>query len=459
MSLAMPEIAPEVLPSLTLKDGTDVDRAKFLADQVAGRLIYVEGPGWYAWDGRVWVNDSTRDSVARSMVHEVSDRLLAYAANGGDDAYIDAARALRTSCCITAALTELQSMPGIRYRVDELDAHPNVMAFRNVAVNLTTGEWYHHDPTLLVTRLVEVDYQPDAPCPQWEAFLESSHPGDPQMHTFLQRLAGYAITGYTREECLAFFYGSGRNGKGVFTETLGKVFAAITTAQEAEFWEKQRHGRNGSLVAKLHGARLVLSSEMTDARLDEAFIKLFTAADRMTANQKYKPAYDFTPTGLLIMSGNDKPTIRGTDDGIWRRFRCVPWDESFVGREDPGLKERLEQEAEGIAAWVVRGAVDWWRHGLNEPERVTLATDEYRQESDPFADWVEANFEAEAGGFVSSAEIKGRGESQHPRLPGRPQAWSKAIARHFSAETGKQGGKRGVVGVSAKKADIFGQPA
>ncbi|MFD5650645.1 phage/plasmid primase, P4 family [Streptomyces sp. NPDC127039] len=278
-------------------------------------------------------------------------------------------------------------------------------------------------------------------------------------HLLLQRIAGYGITGETREECLAFFYGSGRNGKGVFTETLRSVFAAVTTSQESEFWEKNRNGRNGSLVAKLHGARLVLSSEMSAARLDEAFVKLFTAADLMTANQKYKPAYDFTPTSLLIMSGNDKPTIRGTDDGIWRRFRCVPWDESFVGREDKGLKDRLISEAEGIAAWAVKGAVEWYAHGLNEPERVTKATDEYREESDPFTEWVEKNFEADPDAFVPNSEIKRRGERAMPRLPGAPQTWSKAITRHIGGEIGQRraDGKkvRGIIGIRALPDTLF----
>ncbi|MGW8065848.1 DNA primase family protein [Streptomyces ziwulingensis] len=447
----------EILPRLTARDGTDVDRAEFLADRLAGRLIYVEGPGWYAWDRRHWVNDSTRDAVARGMVHDVSNDLLREAANGGDGRLIDAAKALRMSRLITAALQELQAMPGIRRSVDDLDTDPSLLSFRNGTVDLRTGKMHSHDPADLITRIIDVNYRPDAECPSWLEFLDSSQPDDPEMHTFLQRLAGYAITGETREECLAFFYGSGRNGKGVFTETLGKTFAAVTTSQESEFWEKQRNGRNGSLVAKLHGARLVLSSEMTAARLDEAFVKLFTAADLLTANQKYKPAYDFTPSALLIMSGNDKPTIRGTDEGIWRRFRCVPWDESFIGREDKGLKGRLLDEAEGIAAWAVRGAVEWYAHGLNEPERVTRATDEYREESDPFADWVADNFEAAPDEFVPNSEIKQRGERAHPRLPGSPQSWSKAVARHFGGETGQRrvnGRKvRGVVGVRALAED------
>ncbi|WP_104817545.1 phage/plasmid primase, P4 family [Kitasatospora sp. MMS16-BH015] len=457
--------APETVRLLTQRDGTDVDRAEFIADRVGGQLIYVDGPGWYAWDGRRWANDSNRDAVARGMVHDVSSALLTEAIEAGNSELIDAGKALRTSRLISAALLEMQAMPGIRRSVADLDTDPFALTFRNGTVDLRTGRLRPHDPGDLITRMVDLDYRQDADCPNWIAFLESSQPGDPEMHTFLQRLAGYAVTGSTREECLAFFYGSGRNGKGVFTETLGKVFAAVTTAQEAEFWEKQRNGRNGSLVAKLHGARLVLSSEMTAARLDEAFVKAFTAADLLTANQKYKPAYDFTPTALLIMSGNDQPTIKGTDEGIWRRFRCVPWDESFVGREDQGLKGRLLDEAEGIAAWVVRGAAEWHRHGLNEPERVARATDEYREESDPFADWAEANFEAAPDGFVPNSEIKQRGEQQHPRLPGQPQAWSKAVARHFGAEAGRQqrvNGKkvRGVAGVRlvAVQRDVFGQP-
>ncbi|MFI1867170.1 DNA primase family protein [Streptomyces jumonjinensis] len=451
----------EVLPRLTARDGTDVDRAEFIAERVTDRLIYVDGPGWFAWDGRHWVNDSTRDAVARGMVHDVSTSLLREAADGGSGNLIDAAKALRMSRHITAALMELQAMPGIRRSVEDLDTDPTALAFRNGTVNLRTGKLREHDPADLITRLVDLDFTPTADCPNWRDFLDSSQPEDGEMHTFLQRLAGYAITGETREECLAFFYGSGRNGKGVFTETLGKVFSAVTTSQESEFWEKQRNGRNGSLVAKLHGARIVLSSEMTAARLDEAFVKLFTAADLLTANQKYKPAYDFTPTALLIMSGNDKPTIRGTDEGIWRRFRCVPWDESFIGREDKGLKDRLISEADGIAAWAVQGAVEWYAHGLNEPERITRATDEYREESDPFTDWVADNFEPDSAGFVPNSEIKQRGERAHPRLPGAPQNWAKAVARHFGVETGQQrvNGKkmRGVVGVrTARESSVFG---
>ena len=273
------------------------------------------------------------------------------------------------------------------------------------------------------------------------------------MREFLRLLTGYGITGETTGECMAFFYGSGRNGKGVFTETLAHVFKAITTSQEPEFWEKTRYGtRSGALVAKLHGARLVLSAEMTSARLDEAFVKSFVAADLMTANPKYKAPYDFTPTALLIMSGNEKPTIYGTDDGVWRRFRMVPWDESFVGREDPTLKPRMKAAATGVAAWAVSGAVDWYQGGqrLPEPSSIIEATADYRDESDPYIDWITENLEKDDNGFVSNSDVFERAKAA--RVPGSKRAIGDAVVRHLEAKRGsrKSDGvtKRGLVGVS-----------
>lgn len=90
----------EVLRGLTLSQGTDVDRAEYIAQRVKGRLIYVDGPGWYAFNDKHWENDSTQDAVARGMAHDVSQGLLAEAADGGNDILIDAARALRMSRCI-----------------------------------------------------------------------------------------------------------------------------------------------------------------------------------------------------------------------------------------------------------------------------------------------------------------------------------------------------------------------
>ncbi|MFE7974722.1 DUF5906 domain-containing protein [Streptomyces shenzhenensis] len=214
---------------------------------------------------------------------------------------------------------------------------------------------------------------------------------------------------------------------------MQEIFAPVVTTMNGAFWELTRYGRKGSDVGKLHGARLVFSSEMTSARLDEAFLKAYVAADTMSADPKYKAPYDFKPAGMLVLSGNDKPTIKGTDDGIWARFMCVPWDESFVGREDRTLKPDLvrAEHAEGVIAWAVRGAVDYFAEGLPVPQRVSAATEEYREESNPFAEWIDANFARDTSEDVTNAEIKERAKAAGYRNEREQREAKRALMRHF----------------------------
>ncbi|WP_026404836.1 DNA primase family protein [Actinomadura rifamycini] len=442
---------------------SDVDRAVFMANELDGVVIHIPGPGWFVWTGTVWAGTSS-DAPVRALVQRVTGEILATAANFADDdtnltnTLVDIARKFRQSYVIDRVLKEIQAMPQIAREVHELDGDPELLTFRNGTVDLRTGNFTEprFDPANMLTRLVDIDYDPYATSDRWESYLESSQP-DAEVREFLQRAAGYGITGYTSEECLLFFYGSGRNGKGVFTETLAHAFAPITVTPLADFW--YRGPRKGSTIAMLHGARLVISDEMSDRSLDEQFLKMVAAASPLQADPKHKAAYDFKPQGLIIMSGNDKPRITGTDEGIWRRFRCVNWAQSFVGREDRTLKSDLLSDAEltGIAAWVVEGAVRWFEDGLTEPKAVTDATDEYRNESDPFADWIDGYLEpCPDGGFILTANLADSAYAHGVPKSKSKTAITQAVLRQIpgaEAARARQDGRlgRGVRGVRMVK--------
>jgi len=114
--------------------------------------------------------------------------------------------------------------------------------------------------------------------------------------------------------------------------------------------------------------------------------------------------WEFDPTHTVIVAANHKPEVRGTDEGIWRRIKIVPWEVSIPDSErDPKLPEKLETELEGILAWCVRGAVEWQREGLSEPEAVRSQTDEYQKEMDVLANFIyERCVEAPGISVVSS---------------------------------------------------------
>jgi putative DNA primase/helicase len=107
----------------------------------------------------------------------------------------------------------------------------------------------------------------------------------------------------------------------------------------------------------------------------------------------FKEFFCYTPTFKIWLALNHKPVVRGTDCGIWRRLLLVPFDISFLGREDPHLLDALKAEAQGILNWGIQGCLEWQLGGLEPPEKVRAGTDEYRQESNLIgqflAEWLE----------------------------------------------------------------------
>src|SRR5262249_46366742 len=83
--------------------------------------------------------------------------------------------------------------------------------------------------------------------------------------------------------------------------------------------------------------------------------------------------------------------VRGTDHGVWRRIKLVPFTVTIPEHEkDKHLSEKLKAELPGILAWAVRGCLEWQREGLAEPEEVRAATASYQAEQDTVAAFLAA---------------------------------------------------------------------
>jgi putative DNA primase/helicase len=260
----------------------------------------------------------------------------------------------------------------------------------NGTLDLRTGQLRPSRREDLLTSRCPIAYDADAKCPRWDRFIAEVFEPNPDAAIFVQRFAGYSLTADTSAQCLLFAHGDGANGKGVLFHTLEKVLGSsmVATAPFDTFVDKRFGDAPIFALAGFRGKRAVLVSEGNENdRLAEGMIKQVTGGDRISARFLRGQFFEYKPLFKLWMSSNHKPKVRGTDRGIWRRIKLVPFDADFEGREDEQLEHKLEAELPGILAWAVRGCMDWraaggGRKGLGESASITEATERYRAESD-----------------------------------------------------------------------------
>lgn len=226
--------------------------------------------------------------------------------------------------------------------------------------------------------------------PTWDAFISRIMGGNADMVAYLARAVGYTLTGSTSAQCLFFLYGMGANGKSTFIETISTLMGVLSHKARAQVLMQAERDRIPNEVAALDGKRFVVSSELSDGnRLNEGLVKDLTGGDTMSARFLYGEVFHFKPTFKLWLYGNHKPTISGTDDGIWRRVRLIPFDVQIPPNErDPQLGRKLIAELPGILAWAVRGWQDYRKNGLQTPDKVQRATSDYRAESDILGQFI-----------------------------------------------------------------------
>jgi putative DNA primase/helicase len=214
---------------------------------------------------------------------------------------------------------------------------------------------------------------------------------DRNLRHYVHKAVGYSLSGDMREQCFFFLHGSGHNGKSKFIETIEFMMGELVARAGKGIVSVTRWGDYPLReMADIPGARLVLASETEEGeRLNEGVIKDLTGGDSLRAEHKYERAFVFRPVAKLWIYGNHKPTIRGTDCGIWRRVRLIPFTQKFEGaNDDLNLGDKLRGEASGILNWAVRGCLFWQLEGLKPPEIVQAAVDEYHNEEDTLADFI-----------------------------------------------------------------------
>ena len=394
---------------------TDVGNGERLAHRFRDEIRYSRPQKtWFVYTGLRWEPDQTGEMfqrakwIARQLYEEAShidDAALRKACS-------DWARKCESADRLKAALFCAQSEPGIPVLPSQFDSDPFSLNCLNGTVNLHTGELRDHRRDDLITKLAPVVFEAGARSPLLDRFLEESSGGDTDLMEFLQRAAGYSLTGSVREEVLFFVHGPAASGKSTFLEALKASFGDYAKVADFEtFIQRREAGAIRNDIAELAGRRFVVSIEVDEGKkLAEGLVKMLTGGDTVRARFLYQEAFEFPPQFKLWLAANHAPRVRDDDSAIWRRILRLPFERVVPKeRRDATVKARLKDPAisgPAILAWAVEGCMRWQESGLCVPEVVDRATEQYRLDMDPLREFIEDCCVLNTGAWTSSVRLR-----------------------------------------------------
>ena len=368
----------------------DTGNALRFRDANAGLIHYNHVDGcWIYWDGVRWASDENGEIKRRAdkMLADMAKDLKEMQDDPAYNAYKKHLSRSRSHRGKEGFIAEARHLEGVPVLPSEMDRAGNAFNVRNCLISLKTGRTAEHDKKYMISKLAPVTYDENAKCPRWDRFIEEITCGDKSLQLYLQRMIGYCMTAYTKEQCMFFLYGNGSNGKSVFVDTIAYMLGEYAASCQPEtVMMRDRNNTARGDLARLKGARMVVTSEPNDGcRLDEGIVKQMTGGteNKLTARFLYGREFEFSPEFKIVMSANYKPVIKGTDNGIWRRVRLIPFTAEFTKENrDPQLTEKLRRELPGILNWAIAGAVGWCKEGLPPCAIIDEAGQEYRSEMD-----------------------------------------------------------------------------
>ena len=369
---------------------TDLSNGVRLAKRHGKNLRYTAAADWMVWKKcRWWIDE--KNLAAQFLAKETAKSIYDEIRDASDRAAMfKHAKYSESRKGIDGMLYMAKSEPGIPAILTDFDTDPLLLNMQNGTLDLRTGDLRTHQREDLITKLVPIDYDPNAEFERWDRFLTEVTAGDLELIGYLRRLVGYLLTGLTNEHALHFLFGLGANGKSVFCEIIAALLGEYAAICSPELIMLKRHQGIPNDIARLRGIRAAFMNETAEgARFDEAKLKDLTGSDSLTGRFLHREFFDFVPTHKLLIRGNHKPAINGTDEGIWRRLHLVPFTVSITPeQQDRELLTKLKTELPGILRWALSGCLEWQREGLKTPSVILDAVREYREESDTLGQFL-----------------------------------------------------------------------
>jgi len=408
-----------------------------------GQFLYNQSSlEWFKWEGHHWTTDVLDTSLAAvEMVAQSYAKELGKVLRGEND---NISPEYRETLCkkLSRRIRRLRREAG-RQNVrkfaaanpvnalgtsgDVFDQDPWLLACANGVLDLRTGELRPGRPGDFISMASPVEWDDvEAKCSAWEKTLDEIFGADRELIKYVQRVFGYACTGLSKENVLPVLWGQGRNGKTTIVETISRILGPLAKPIQSEMLLDQGRSRSSAGpspdIMSLRGLRMAFASEVDQNRkFSPSRIKWLSGSDTLVGRSPHdRRETCFQPTHTLFLLTNHKPHAPASEFALWERIHLIPFNFSFVDRDpqadnefraDKDLSEKLEKEASGILAWLVRGTLKWIQLGLAPPKIIRDATAEYRRDEDVLADFLEECCHLDPGARESFSNLYQRFET------------------------------------------------
>lgn len=429
---------------------TDAANAIRFVDRYHAELIYVpQWAKWLTWDGRRWVDDS--GVGVRQRAKRYAKSLWGELAKLAPKLKRDQLGVIQTFVRNSNGRRKIEDFVALASvdervvcSVDQLNQNPNLLNVENGTLDLLSGALRPHDPKDRITQLASVSYDPTAECRKWLDTLSLIMDGDAELIQYVQRLLGYSISGDTGEHILPIAYGSGCNGKSTVWNVIHDLLGDYASLASDGLLLGDRSNHPTEKAALYQKRFVAISEPERGVKLRESRVKELTGDRTITARKMHQDFWSFTRTHTFWLSTNHLPSIDGTDDGIWRRVKLIPFTVDIRKRVEPITdfdNWLVEHEAAGILAWLVRGHIDWRRNGLPEPKAVADATRSYRDDSDPLGDFIAEHCYLSPNAITTASDLYRVYEANYGGKWTRT-AFGRAMAERFAKAKPKNGPHR-----------------
>lgn len=418
---------PKDIDAIAAEDGgsefqrslSDIGNGRRLVDTFRDVIRYTEGLGWFHWNNGYWTPDPEELDI-RELAKRIPPMIASETVYYADDAnkqneIVKWAAQSKSLARIRSAIDTANSDPRILVPVEHWDRDENLLGVKNGVVDLRTGELLQNRPDLFITRRAPVGYIRGQKNTRWEQFLDYATGGDKELQDWLQRAAGYSLTGSRKYDIMFLVYGPPGSGKNTFVEALVKCLGTKQYAWPLDSSilaqnDGKASGQDLYHWAELRGRRVVWVDELPDSeRLKENSVKRLTGSSEISARSPGEKPFTFESKAKLWVSTNHRPII--TDDAMWRRIRPVPFIH-VPENPDPDLKEYIfdpEGALTAVLSWAVEGAIKLLgsssRDGLGWCRAVSEAAEIYRKNEDRIGLFLSEETNENEGHSVSVKDL------------------------------------------------------